>query len=79
MAFIKKDFRIHFTNFDPISKSDLYTKFCQKSHKNHTFAKKQQLVGWIKVYKLHKKKYFEKCHTWISFIKFDPTSKFRKT
>ena len=44
MAFIKKDFRIHFTNFDPISKSDLYTKFCPKSHKNHTFAKKQQLV-----------------------------------
>ena len=70
---------ISFINCDPIYKLDLYTKF---DRKNHIFAEKQnyhELLSWIKVYKLHKKKNFDKCHIWISFIKFDPTSKFRKT
>ena len=68
--------------FDPIYKLDLYTKFWWKTHKNHIFAKKYKLHGlisWIKVYKLHRKKNFDKCHIWTPFIKFDPTSKFRKT
>ena len=82
MAFVKKHYMTSFINCDPIYKLDLYTKFCWKTHKNHIFAKKHKLHGlisWIKVYKLHKKKNFDKCHIWISFIKFDPTSKFRKT
>lgn len=33
-----------------------------------------RLLSWIKVYKLHKRKNIDKCHTWISIIKFDPTS-----
>ena len=79
MAFVQKHYVTSFINFDPIYKYDLYTKF---DRKNHIFAEKQnyhELLSWIKVYKLHKKKNFDKCHIWISFIKFDPTSKFRKT
>jgi len=49
MAFIKRYFRIYFTDLNPISKSDLYTNFVQKSHKNHIFAKKTQLTWVIKL------------------------------
>ena len=49
------------------------TIFLPKKYKLHG------LISWIKVYKLHRKKNFDKCHIWTPFIKFDPTSKFRKT
>ena len=49
------------------------TIFLPKKHKLHG------LISWIKVYKLHKRKNLDKCHIWTSFIKFDPTSKSRKT
>ena len=79
MAFIKKHYGTSFINFDPVYKSDLYTA---KAIKTLFLAKNPNLHGlisWIKGYKLHRKKDIDKCHTWISFMKFDPTSKYRKT
>ena len=78
MAFVIKHYGTLFINFDPIYKSDLYT---ENALKTTFFAKKHNLymlISWIKVYKLHKRKNIDKCHTWISIIKFDPTSNFRK-
>ena len=62
-----------------VYKSYLYTKNAKK----HTFFAHNLILygvlSWIKGYKFHRKKDIDKCHIWISFIKFDPTSKFRKT
>ena len=79
MAFVPKHYLTSFINFDPIYKSALYT---EKAIKTTFLAQNPNLYGllsWIKGYKPHKKKNIDKCHIWISFIKFDPTSKFRKT
>ena len=79
MAFGTKHYWASFINFDPIYKYDLYTP---KAIKTIFLAQNPDLywlLSWIKGYKPHKKKNIDKCHIWISFIKFDPTSKFRKT
>ena len=78
MAFVKKHYMTSFINFDPIYKLDLYTNFCWKNAQKLKKHKLHGLISWIKVYKLDKKRNFDKCHTWISFLKFEPTSKFTK-
>ena len=78
MVFINILYFMKFIDFDPIYKSDLYT---ENALKTTFFAKKHNLymlISWIKVYKLHKRKNIDKCHTGISIIRFDTTSNFRK-
>ena len=79
MAFVNKHYGTSIINFDPIYKSYLFTAKVIKTLFLTKRLNLHGLISWIKGYKLHNMKKIDKCHIWISFTKFDPTSNFRKT
>ena len=79
MAYVKKHSWSLFIHFDPPYKSNLYTVNAIKTLFLAKNPQLHRLISWIKGCKLHKMKNIDRCHTWIPFLKFDPTSKFMKT